>query len=250
MPRSSIIGITTGPEIEDAVYGRVHRYRVSSDYSIAVEATGGTPILLPLRSQSIPSLIDMVDGFLFSGGADLDPSLYGDESVHPETYGVDDERDSFELELMRAAIAADKPVLCICRGIQVLNVAYGGSLVQHIPDDIADPLTHRQFHANIPADQPSHTVAVASGSLLESVYGVSTLQVNSLHHQAVSEAGDGLGVDGVAPDGVIEAMSLPDAAFVLGVQWHPEMMQSADPLQLKPFEALTRAATARVAVPV
>ncbi|MGE3796517.1 MAG: gamma-glutamyl-gamma-aminobutyrate hydrolase family protein [Thermomicrobiales bacterium] len=244
MTRSPVIGITSGPEIEEAVYGTVRRYRLSSDYTIAVEAAGGTPIILPLRSQSIPALLDLVDGFLFSGGADINPSLFGDDSVHRETYGVDKERDTFELELMRAAIAADKPVLCICRGIQVLNVAFGGSLWQHIADDIANPLTHRQFHDGIPADRPSHAVQMTPGSLLESVYGPAPLEVNSLHHQAVREPGAGLKIDGVAPDGVIEAMSVPDATFVLGVQWHPEMMQRVDERQQRPFSALIEAATA------
>lgn len=244
MRRAPVIGITSGPDVEEAAYGTVHRYRLSSDYTRAVEAAGGIPVILPLHSDSISTLLDLVDGLLFSGGADLDPDRYQESDVHPETYGLDDERDSFELELMRAAVAADKPVLCICRGIQVLNVAFGGTLYQHIADQVADPLPHRQQLVGINGREASHPVRVTPGSRLESIYGVSEIPVNSLHHQSVREVGAGLSVDGVSSDGVIEALSLPSASFVIGVQWHPEMMQGNDLLQRKPFEALIAAARA------
>ncbi len=242
MKRAPVIGITSGPEIEEAAYGTVHRYRLSSDYSKAVEAAGGIPVILPLHSNSIDELLDVVDGLLFSGGADLNPALFGDDDVHPETYGLDDERDSFELDLMRAAVAADKPVLCICRGIQVLNVAFGGTLYQHIADQVDESLTHRQQHLGVPGGDDSHDVELTPGSQTAAMFGESLLRVNSLHHQSARDLGDGLAIDGLSPDGVIEAISRPESTFVVGVQWHPEMMQERYELQRKPFEALVAAA--------
>lgn len=250
MLRPPIIGITSGPDVEEAAYGSVHRYRLSSDYTKAVQAAGGIPLILPLHTSSIPRLLGVVDGLVFSGGADLDPSHFGDKDVHPDTYGLDDERDSFELDLMRAAVAADKPVLSICRGIQVLNVAFGGTLYQHIADQVEDPLPHRQQLVGVPGRQGSHDVQLTPDSITAKIFGMSTIRVNSLHHQSIRDIGEGLAIDGVSLDGVIEAVSRPESSFVVGVQWHPEMMQAEDPLQRKPFDALMLAATARVAVPV
>lgn len=249
MDRKPIIGIIPGAETIEADYGTVHRYRLSTDYAYAVEAAGGVPLILPLQSASIPAVLGLVDGLLFSGGADIDPVRYGDPSVHPTTYGVDQQRDDFELELIQRAIQADKPMLCICRGIQVLNVAFGGTLIQDIADELPDAGLHRQYQAAIPADQPVHDVQVSAGSLLEQVYGTRAIPANSLHHQSVKEMGSGLTLDGQTEDGIVEAISYPAATFVLGVQWHPEMMHRSEQLQMKPFEALvtsTRSASLAV----
>ncbi len=236
MKRRPVIGITPGPETIHANYGTVHRYRISSDYVKAVESAGGLPLILPPVADSTDVLLNLVDGLLFSGGADIDPRHYGDNSIHPDTYDIDSERDNFELDLITAAIRADRPVLCICRGIQVLNVAYGGTLYQHI-DDVAGSLEHRQQSIGVSAENPCHDVAVTPGSLLEQVYGQASIPANSLHHQAVRDPSAQLRVEGVTDDGIIEALSYPDAGFVLGVQWHPEMMHRHHPLQMKPFEA-------------
>ena len=241
MHHKPIIGITPGPETIEADYGTVHRYRISTDYALAVEAAGGVPIILPLQSATIPTLLGLVDGLIFSGGADIDPIRYGDPVVHPTTYGIDQGRDEFELELITDAIRADMPVLCICRGIQVLNVAFGGTLIQNIAGESPGAGMHRQYTAGISADQPVHDVQVTPGSLLEYVYGAKSIPTNSLHHQSVKEIGADLVLDGETEDGIVEAISCPGASFVLGVQWHPEMMHKADPLQMKPFEALVAA---------
>ncbi|CAN5525990.1 gamma-glutamyl-gamma-aminobutyrate hydrolase family protein [soil metagenome] len=243
MNSKPVIGITPGPETIEADFGTVHRYRVSTDYALAVEAAGGVPIILPLQSASIPTVLELVDGLLFSGGADIDPMRYGDPSVHPSTYGVDKQRDDFELELITSAIAVNTPMLCICRGIQVLNVALGGTLVQDIADEIPGADLHRQYKEGIPADQPIHDVRVTPGSLLEQVYGTASIPANSLHHQSAKHIGSGLVLEGQTEDGIVEAVSYPGASFVLGVQWHPEMMHRADSLQMKPFEALVTAAS-------
>jgi putative glutamine amidotransferase len=248
MKSKPVIGITPGAEIIEADYGTVHRYRISTDYTFAIEAAGGVPLILPLQLDSLSTVLELVDGLLFSGGADIDPARFGDSTVHPTTYGIDQQRDDFELELMSRAIAADIPTLCICRGIQVLNVACGGTLIQDIADEVPAADLHRQYQAAIPAEQPIHDVRVTPGSLLEKVYGASTIATNSLHHQSVKEIGSGLALEGQTDDGIVEAVSYPGVSFMLGVQWHPEMMHRADTLQMKPFEALIVAAsTARLA---
>ena len=140
-----IIGITVAPESITADYGVSNRYRAGVDYIDAVSAAGGMPIMLSPRTDDIEQILEVVDGIVFTGGADLDPGLYGDETVHPETYGVDAERDSFEIALIRAAAAVDKPMLCICRGIQVLNVAFGGTLDQHLVNENDSDEGHRQY---------------------------------------------------------------------------------------------------------
>jgi putative glutamine amidotransferase len=244
MDSKPIIGITPGAEVIEADYGKVHRYRLSTDYAFAIEAAGGIPLILPLQSASIPAVLELVDGLLFSGGADIDPIRFGDSTVHPTTYGIDKQRDDFELELISSAINADAPMLCICRGIQVLNVACGGTLIQDIADESPNAGLHRQYQAGIPADEPVHEVQVASGSLLEQVYGASSIATNSLHHQSVKDLGQGLVLDGQTEDGIVEAISHSGASFILGVQWHPEMMYRAVPHQMKPFEALVAASRA------
>jgi putative glutamine amidotransferase len=232
---------------EEQDYGTVTRHRVSADYSQAVLAAGGLPIILPPQDGTTEAILDLVDGLIFSGGADIDPALYGDTEVHPATYDISAERDRFEIDLMNRAIERDLPVLCICRGIQVLNVALGGSLVQHIDDQVEASLTHRQQEAAIPANEPSHEVTLVEGSLTAQVFDAATVPVNSFHHQSIATPANRVQIEGVTSDGVVEAVSVPSCGFVLGVHWHPEMLFEAVPDQLKPFEALVEAA--RIAAP-
>lgn len=167
----------------------------------------------------------LLDGLVVTGGAfDVDPALYGAEDRH-DTVTTKDRRTAFELAILNGFLDTDRPVLGICGGQQLLNVALGGTLIQHIPDAIADCLAHEQPN---PRTEPGHAVEVMRDTLLHRLGGgADRLQVNSAHHQAAGEVGDGVVVSGVAPDGVIEAIETPDRRFCLGVQWHPEYSISA-----------------------
>lgn len=202
-------------------------------------------MVLPLQDGNTDALLDLVDGLLFSGGADIDPSYYGDTDLHPDTYDVHPFRDRFELELLTKAIERDFPIFCICRGVQLLNVACGGSLFQHVPDHCDSTIPHRQHAAGYHSHQPSHTVTAAPGSLLAAVYEATEINVNSHHHQAVKDVAHGLRSTATAEDGLVEAVELSERTFVLGVQWHPEMMFHEHPEHLAPFKRLVEAATVR-----
>jgi putative glutamine amidotransferase len=250
MRSKPVIGISAGPASERLAYGLIERYRITADYAKAVLEAGGVPIVIPPQDDNDSELLELVDGVILSGGADLDPALYGDADRHPQTYDVHELRDRFELSLLRKAVALNMPVLCICRGLQLLNVAFGGSLIQHISDQVDNPLQHRQQELSILASSASHRVNLLPGSVTARIFGESSIEVNSLHHQSVRSIAPSLSVDGRAPDGVIEAASFPDRAFVCGVQWHPELMYKNHPAQLRPFESLVAAAVGRMAAGV
>lgn len=169
--------------------------------------------------------MDLLDGLVVTGGAfDVDPALYGAADRH-DTVTTKDRRTAFELAILNGFLAADRPVLGICGGQQLLNVTLGGTLIQHIPDEVADCLAHEQPN---PRTEAGHAVIVSTGTLLHRLAGgASTLAVNSAHHQAAGAVGDGVVVSGKAPDGVIEAIEVPGKRFCLGVQWHPEYRISA-----------------------
>ncbi|HEX5635395.1 MAG TPA: gamma-glutamyl-gamma-aminobutyrate hydrolase family protein [Gemmatimonadales bacterium] len=192
--------------------------RKPRDYDAAVRRAGATPKPLSLDEATAAALTG-VEGLLLTGGDDVDPALYG-EAPHP-TFDVSEPgRDAFEIDLVRRALAADIPVLAICRGLQVLNVALGGTLVQDIP---SEPGAWLQHDAEGPPNTLAHTVTVAPGSCLASLLGPDeTRGVNSRHHQAIRAVGHGVVVTAVSPDGVIEAAEVPYARFCVGVQWHPE----------------------------
>jgi putative glutamine amidotransferase len=205
---------------------------VDADYGRAVAAAGGRPVLLP------PSFAGGdptgLDGILLSGGGDVGPPTYG-APASPECGGIDPERDAFEIALALSAIEAGIPVLGICRGCQVLNVALGGTLHQHLPDITGlDHLVPEPRHA------PAHGVDVATGSELHWIVGTSALEVNSIHHQAIDVVAPGLQVVGRAPDGVVEAVEMRGRP-VLAVQWHPESLGGSPPSRAL-FEWLVRAA--------
>jgi putative glutamine amidotransferase len=195
-------------------------------------------------------MLDLIDGLLLTGGADIDPARFGEAEVHPRTYDILPDRDEAEIELTRGALSREIPILGICRGIQVLNVAMGGTLYQDVPDQFSAEIAHRQHEEAIPADEPGHIINVAPNSLLERTYGEGPIGVNSFHHQAVKDLADGLVASGTSEDGLIEAVESPDRAFVLGVQWHPELMFARDERHLSPFAALVAAARSRVTVDV
>lgn len=192
--------------------------KVGRGYVDGVVAAGGLPVVLPsLTAPHAASAVSGIDGLVLTGGGDIDPQLYG-ASREPETGPADEVRDRWELALVTAARDAGIPILGICRGAQVVNVAFGGTLVQHLPSRSVDG------HDDVErAADEVHDVAVAAGSRLQRILAVSTINANTLHHQSVDEVGPGLVASGTADDGVIEAIESTDGP-VLGVQWHPELL--------------------------
>jgi gamma-glutamyl-gamma-aminobutyrate hydrolase PuuD len=210
-----LIGITT--YITSARFGvwEEETALVPAAYVRAVQLAGGRPLLVPPSLDAIEETVDGLDGLVFSGGSDLDPELYGQEP-HPETNGIVPERDQAEIALLRAALERDMPVLAICRGSQVLNVALGGDLVQHLPEVIGD-----EKHKHTPGQFADHDVDVVADTVLHDVLG-DHAPVKSHHHQGYGRLGEGLREAARAEDGTIEALEDPDRRFALGVLWHPE----------------------------
>jgi putative glutamine amidotransferase len=210
----AVIGITLG----DGDRPGYHSMR--ADYVRSLERSGALPVVLPpLRPEHAEAVLERLDGLVLSGGVDVDPALYG-RARHPKLGCVDRERDEFELALTRHALERDLPILAICRGQQLLNVATRGTLIQDIPSELRGAVRHA---APGPRTRLSHPVEVATASRLGEILGRGPLSVNSFHHQAIDRLGEGLVVSGRCPaDGVIEAVEMKDRAFVLGVQWHPE----------------------------
>jgi len=212
----------------------------------AILAAGGRPYLLPsaLPLEDLPEVVSDFDGFMVSGGGDIHPELFGGQ-MHPSIDGIDRERDEFELELCRQAVAMDKALLGICRGQQVLNVALGGNLIVDIPSELPEAGQHRWW-PNYKRGRLSHSVRVDENSLLTEMMGGTEFAVNSLHHQAVKDLGEGLRVTATAPDGVIEALEMPGKRFVVSVQWHPEWLQEYEPMR-RIFKAFVDASGAAAA---
>ncbi|MEW6637416.1 MAG: gamma-glutamyl-gamma-aminobutyrate hydrolase family protein [Actinomycetota bacterium] len=215
------IGVTAATEtVSYGVWRGVPAIISPARYVQAVQRAGGRPILLPPDpddAEDPREVLALIDALILTGGAgDLDPALYGEEP-HPETGPVQEERDAYELALARAAIERRMPVLGICRGMQVLNVAYGGRLEQHLPD----VLGHEE-HRHTPGTFADHEVSLVPGSLAARAAGSELTPVKSHHHQGIGEVGEGLVVTGKAEDGTIEAIEDPSCPFVLGVLWHPE----------------------------
>jgi len=232
-----IIGLTLDSEPPGG-YSKTHSwYALRENYCSAVARAGGLPILLPHAPDEAEAYLALIDALVVTGGAfDVDPALFGADARHP-TATTKDRRTAFELAITKGAAAADKPVLGICGGQQLLNVALGGTLIQHIPDEVPGALAHEQPN---PRTEAGHTVRITLGSLLHRITGAAELAVNSAHHQAVKELAPGLVVDAVAPDGVIEGIEAPDRRFVIGVQWHPEYALSDGDTRL--FAAFVAAA--------
>lgn len=235
---SALIGITPSVRFDEK-FGE--QFTLALTYTSAVRSSGGTPVMLPPQDDA-GTLLDRLSGLLLSGGGDIRPTRYGDEQVHPTTYGISDRRDEFEFALLRGALERGMPILAICRGIQVLNVGLGGSLWQDVSQVLPGALAHRQSLELTTRDAPSHEVTVVEGSLLAEVYGAARIAVNSFHHQVLKDLGTGLVATGHTADGAIEAVELPGHPFVLGVQWHPEMMYEVHPEHAAPFQRLVAAA--------
>jgi putative glutamine amidotransferase len=232
-----IIGLTLDSE-PPGRYSKTHPwYAVRENYCDAVARAGGLPILLPHEPDRVGDYLALIDGLVITGGAfDVDPSLFGAASRHA-TVTTKARRTQFELAITRGAVAAERSVLGICGGMQLLNVALGGTLIQHIPDEWPGALAHEQPN---PRTEPGHTVRVERGTLLHRVTQMDEMPVNSAHHQAVRDAAPGLIVDARASDGIIEGIEDPSRPFVLGVEWHPEYAIS--PGDTRIFIALIEAA--------
>ncbi|MFN0095565.1 MAG: gamma-glutamyl-gamma-aminobutyrate hydrolase family protein [Dehalococcoidia bacterium] len=233
-----LIGITTS--IAPAGKGP-ERVSLNTDYMRSVEAAGGVPILLPqtLGPAALDALFPALGGLVVTGGGDVNPARYG-ETPHPTVLGVSDERDAFEAALIERALAARLPLFCICRGMQILNVALGGSLHQDIPSDFATTIQHAQTD---PRETPTHAVHVQPETKLAALLGAGELRVNSMHHQSVRRLGAGLEAVAWAPDGVVEAVELPrHDGFLAAVQWHPEELAATIGHAKALFAALTAAA--------
>ena len=242
-----IIGI---PACVRKIKGRVI-HTVNDKYpSALIEATGCLPIVIPAVGSKLDlcGLLDKLDGMLLTGSpSNVHPSQYGARPTHPETLH-DPERDATTLSLIREAVGRDLPILAICRGMQELNVALGGTLHQRV-HELPGRLNHRaQKDAPDGPYGPAHTVALTPGGLLARLAGTTAVMVNSLHSQGVDDPAPGLRVEAVAPDGQIEAVSLAGSRFVVGVQWHPEYKALENPLSAALFCAFAQACAARIKI--
>jgi putative glutamine amidotransferase len=231
-----VIGLTLDSEPPGG-YSQLPWYALRENYCMAVTHAGGLPVLLPHEVEQAEAYLRTIDGLVVTGGAfDVDPAIFGAETRHASVK-TKDRRTQFELALTRRALSADKPVLGICGGQQLMNVALGGSLIQHIADEIPGALAHEQKN---PRNEPGHIVRFADGTRLREIAGCGEAPVNSTHHQAVKAPAPGLVVDATAPDGVIEGIEDPRRRFCIGVQWHPEYAISEADLRL--FAAFIEAA--------
>ena len=215
-----LIGITS--YAQDARWGVWHMPAVliPLDYVDAVERAGGRAFVIPPTEDGVDETLAVLDGVVFSGGADVDPSRYGAEP-HPETDTPQRRRDAGEMALLEAALERDMPVLAICRGFQLLNVARGGDLVQHLPEEVG-----HDDHKQVPGEFAVHPVEVKEGTRLASIVGERS-DVTSHHHQGLGKVGDGLVETAWAADGTLEGVEDPSRRFAVGVQWHPEAGEDA-----------------------
>ncbi len=239
-----VIGVTA--TLKEDVDSVAHRplgsfVRADLDYVNGVAQAGGIPMILPPIAGTAEEVAGRIDGLLLCGGSDLDPCYYGEEAI-PELDVTIPERDAFEMALVEQVLERGIPVFGICRGLQVLNVALGGTLYQDLPSQWeGDVLKHRQ---DTPKRQPTHEVEVGDGSYIAGVMDREMVKVNSYHHQGIRDLADGLVVTGRSSDGVIEAVEASDLSkrWLLGVQWHAEAMRGAGPQQERLFEAHVSAA--------
>jgi len=229
-----MIGLT--PDREDAGaygYSQFPWYVLRENYATSIVNAGGLPVTLPLDPTLVPDILDRIDGLVLTGGAfDIDPTLFGDTVCH-ERVTVKPFRTDFEIFITKEALEIDLPIFGICGGGQLLNVALGGTLIQHIPDEIPDSLAHEQPN---PRNEPGHEIDIVARSKLYDIVGTNKMVVNSAHHQAIKEPAPDLVVNARAPDGVIEGVEDKERRFCIGVQWHPEFeITEGDSSILKAF---------------
>ena len=219
-PKIPLIGLTSDSEdASSAGYSSFPWYALRENYVKVICKAGGVPIILPHEPSLIGIYLDLIDGLVITGGNfDVDPSIYGNNTCH-ETVKLKPKRTEFEMNITMEAIERDMPLLGICGGQQLLNVILGGTLIQHIPDEIEDALQHEQRN---PRNEPSHVVSIQEGSLLHKIVDKVKMNVNSAHHQAVKTVSDSTIINARTSDGVIEGIEARDRKFCLGIQWHPE----------------------------
>ncbi len=222
-----VIGITLDygdPEKngDESAFSKYRYYALRFHYSDIVVRAGGIPVLLSYNQEVLQDYIDMIDGLLVPGGShDVHPRYYGQENnIHPKTKIGHGDRSEFERTVLKRFFDDKRPALGICRGMQVMSVLFGGSMIQHIPDMVETDIDHMQKDT---AHHTSHDLIIEKGTKLFEIYGQEHVEINSAHHQAVKDVGNqGMIVSARAPDGVIEAVEHPDHPFFLGVEWHPE----------------------------
>jgi putative glutamine amidotransferase len=234
-----LIGITTTNILKSS---KTPKYGANELYAEAISNSGGLPVLIPLNlsQDDLDTLLCRLDGILFSGGGDIHPRKYGGE-LHPQVKGVEQSRDEVEIHLIQSVIETGKPFLGICRGLQVINVAMGGSLYEHLQDQLSGGVTHDNH--TLPRDFLAHSVSIEANSQLSQILSTSQARVNSLHHQGVRKLADGLLPTAYAPDELIEAFELPGHSFGLAVQWHPEELLEHEAMR-KLFQAFIHACLA------
>ena len=234
MNHPPLIGLTT--------YGRSadNRYTLPAEYVDAVRRAGGIPVLLAPGEPHWERLLGKLDALILTGGGDIDPDRYSGLR-HQTLYGVDQERDTLEWALARHVVTSGMPTLGICRGAQILNVAHGGTLIEHIPDESGEVVLHRAP----PREPIPHSVTLKPGSRLAQLLGRDEISVTSWHHQAPRKVAAGFEVVASATDGIIEAIEMPTHPWLIAVQWHPELSAASDPLQQRLFDAVVAAARAR-----
>ena len=236
-----LIGVTSGRRMVPSTKGETRATVLYTTYTTMVRRAGGIPVILtPGPGEEAEGVIAQLDGLLLSGGGDVDPAHYGGDA-HETVYGVDPTRDDYELALARTARERRLPTLAICRGMQIANVAFGGTLIEDIPTSEPSALQHR-----VPGQgtiEPQHSVTLEPDSAVARALGEGNVEVNTIHHQALRVVADGFRVVGRAPDGMIEAIEPLDGAWPMwGVQWHPEYLGANDLPSLGLFRALVGAA--------
>ena len=242
--KSPIIGVT--PSAGNNSLG-VRAYNIAGDYTQAIERAGGIPVILPLHIQKIDELLETLDGVVFSGGGDIEAKRFGQEN-HEAANGFDEERDEFEIALMKAAFEIDVPILAICRGVQIINVERGGTLIQDIPTQVKTETKHNQRAEGKGEHDIFQTASVTDGdNPVTQALGSGTVNINSFHHQSVGDVAPGLEVVATSEDGIVEAMYAPGSSYAVGTQWHPERLaaQHAEHQQL--FNDLVSAAKSHAA---
>ena len=214
-------------------YSNYPWYAIRENYFTSIEESGGIGVGIPHNMKDIVSLLHKIDGLVITGGNfDIDPNIFGESSVH-KTVKLKENRTNFELLAAEIMLKQNKPVLGICGGEQLINVLYKGSLIQHIPDEIKNPIEHEQKN---PRNEAGHSVTIQENTKLYSIISKKNIMVNSAHHQAIKVPGKGLIVNALSNDGVIEGIEDPKKSFCIGVQWHPEFfIQGSDNKLLKAF---------------